>query len=286
MPNNLPNSGPWWRPLQDALDALIDSEAMPQAESFDRLSDQDRNLLTQYRQLMQSRILQRSQERIRAGALSEIESELFDPRPPARDDHGMFCNHANESPQTCTCPETCYCQNHSCRQRRWLSVFVVRFIRTTLSYGPIRREHMLDLAQRRHDIHPVSLESHLDRLEGEDHIRVSQKQELYQVLCPHYGSAEGASCDGCDHRLALQSNQNAMRLVRDTVRRDPLTFDELYRTLSPRISQGSLLQSVIQLMARGKLITNEGRQFMLAVRRRPLQARPAPRSRFDIINGD
>lgn len=29
----------------------------------------------------------------------------------------MFCEHANEVPQTCRCPSNCYCKRHTCKQR-------------------------------------------------------------------------------------------------------------------------------------------------------------------------
>jgi hypothetical protein len=28
----------------------------------------------------------------------------------------MFCNHANERPQSCPCDEDCYCRLHTCRR--------------------------------------------------------------------------------------------------------------------------------------------------------------------------
>lgn len=29
----------------------------------------------------------------------------------------MYCEHANEMPASCPCPEDCYCKSHSCRRR-------------------------------------------------------------------------------------------------------------------------------------------------------------------------
>jgi hypothetical protein len=29
----------------------------------------------------------------------------------------VFCEHANEVPQTCPCPPNCYCKNHTCKNR-------------------------------------------------------------------------------------------------------------------------------------------------------------------------
>ncbi len=31
----------------------------------------------------------------------------------------IYCEHANEMPQTCPCPADCYCKEHSCKPRRF-----------------------------------------------------------------------------------------------------------------------------------------------------------------------
>ncbi len=40
------------------------------------------------------------------------------PGPPRKEQaSAIFCGHANENPNTCECPDNCYCQNNTCKDR-------------------------------------------------------------------------------------------------------------------------------------------------------------------------
>jgi hypothetical protein len=269
-------SGLWLSRLQDALDAAIDSGA--QTEDLTQLSDLDQALATLLRQAMVIRRAQRSF--LTSGALTAMEMAIFEPTPPVRDESPLFCEHANEMPQICRCRDTCYCQANSCQDRRWLSINVVRWIRTTLGYGPIRQTDMGDYLRRVAGISPTSLGGHLSQM-----LEVEEDGDgcLFQRPC----------YTGCEVCTARPRNESIMASICNAVSPSPLSVEDLREALVVHgipVSDDELIETVRQLLARGRVLVVNGRMLACVgytdtATEVVVPEEPRELSRFDIIDG-